>query len=62
MPFQKGHKHRAKKFLERPLDKQPISFRGYEGQHAALKNVRNWQERLRSCVDKLIEEESLTTG
>lgn len=59
MPFRKGHKHLARKFLQRPLDKLPISFRGYEGQHAALKNVPDWQERLRSCVDKLIEESKL---
>lgn len=56
MPFQKNHKLGAKKILSRPLDKQAIAFKGYEGQKEKLKAVPDWQERLREFVDKLIEE------
>ena len=56
MPFNKNHKLGAKKILERPLDKQVIGFKGYEGQKEALKNVPDWQERFREFADKLIQE------
>ena len=56
MPFQKNHKLGAKKILSRPLDKEAIAFKGYEGQKEKLKAVPDWQERLREFVDKLIEE------
>jgi len=56
MPFQKSNKLGAKKFLPKPLDKQPICFKGYEGQKAQLKTVPNWQERLREYVEQLIAE------
>ena len=56
MPFQKNHKLGAKKILSRPLDKQIIGFKGYEGQKEKLKLVPDWQEKLRLYVDKLIAE------
>jgi hypothetical protein len=54
MPFRKGHQLGAKKKLQRPLDKQAIAFKGYEGQKEKLKAVPDWQERLREFVDQLI--------
>ncbi|WP_414586291.1 hypothetical protein [Scytonema sp. PCC 10023] len=54
MPFKKGHQLGAKKKLQRPLDKQAIAFKGYEGQKEKLKAVPDWQERLREFVDQLI--------
>jgi hypothetical protein len=56
MPFQKGHKLGAKKRLKRPLDKEAIAFKGYEGQKEKLKTVSDWQERLREFVDQLLSE------
>ena len=56
MPFQKNNKLGAKKILSRPLDKQVIGFRGYEGQKEKLKLVPGWQEKLRLYVDQLIAE------
>ncbi|MEQ9369435.1 hypothetical protein [Coleofasciculus sp. F4-SAH-05] len=50
MPFQQGHKLGAKKQLKKPLDKQVIAFRGYEGQKEKLKAIPNWQERFRENV------------
>ena len=58
MPFQKGNKLGAKKQLKRPLDKEVIGFKGYEGQKEKLKAVPDWQERLREFVDLLISEQS----
>jgi hypothetical protein len=54
MPFEKNHKLGAKKILKRPLDKEVIGFKGYEGQKGKLKAVPDWQERLRVFVDELI--------
>jgi len=54
MTFRKNHKLGAKKFLEKPLDDQPICFRGYKGSKEKLKAVPNWQERLRQYVEELI--------
>jgi hypothetical protein len=56
VPFKKGNKLGAKKRLTRPLDKEVIAFKGYEGQKEKLKAVPDWQERLREYVDKLTEE------
>jgi len=58
MPFQKNHKLGAKKILDKPLDKTPICFKGYEGQKDKLKSVPNWQERMRQFVSELISEQS----
>lgn len=54
MPFQKGHKLGARKQLKRPLDKEAIAFKGYEGQKEKLKAIPEWPERLREYVDCLI--------
>lgn len=62
MTFRKNHKLGAKKFLDKPLDQNPITFKGYEGQREALKNVPNWQERFREFADKLIAESKLEGG
>jgi hypothetical protein len=56
MPFQKGNKLGAKKHYSRPLDKEVIAFRGYEGQKEKLKAVPDWQERLREFVDQLLSD------
>ena len=56
MPFKKGHKLGAKKRLTRPLDKEAIAFKGYEGQKEKLKAVPDWQERLREFVDQLLSD------
>lgn len=57
MPFQKNNTFGAKKRLKRPLDKETIGFKGYEGQKQKLKAVPDWPERLREFVDKLICDE-----
>jgi hypothetical protein len=56
MRFQKNNQLGFTTTRERKLEKQPISFKGYEGQLAELKKIPNWQETLREIVDKLIEE------
>lgn len=56
MPFKKNNKLGAKKILSRPLDKQVIGFRGYEGHKEKLKNIPDWQNKLRNYVDSLIKE------
>jgi hypothetical protein len=55
MPFQKNNQYRYIKKLKRPVGKM-IGFRGYEDQNERLKDVPDWQERLRLYVDQLIEE------
>jgi hypothetical protein len=57
MPFWKTNKLGAKKLLERPLDSQPICFKGYEGTKEKLKTVPNWQERFRQFAEQLITEQ-----
>ena len=57
MPFEKHHKLGAKKFIARPLDQQPICFKGYEGQKEALASIPGWQARLRDFIDDLLEEQ-----
>ncbi|NEQ64126.1 MAG: hypothetical protein F6K21_01140 [Symploca sp. SIO2D2] len=56
MPFRKNNKIGAKKFLSKPLDAQPICFKGYQGQKEQLKTIPNWQERVRNFIDELIQE------
>jgi hypothetical protein len=56
MVFSKNNKLGARKFLERPLDSQPICFKGYEGTKEKLKTVPNWQERFRQFAQELITE------
>ena len=59
IPFRKNNEHQARKILKRPLGKENLSIRVYEGQKEALKNIPEWQERLREYIDKLIKD-SLT--
>lgn len=54
MPFEKGHKKGAKKMIGRSLDKKPITFKGYEGTRDAIRQVPDWQEKLRVYVESLI--------
>ncbi len=56
MPFSKNHEYRWEKQGDRTLDKQPICFKGYEGQKLALLAIPNWQEKFRKFVDDLIKE------
>lgn len=55
MTFEKNHKLGAKKLIDRPLDQQPICFKGFEGSREKLKEVPGWQGLLRDYVEKLIE-------
>jgi hypothetical protein len=57
MPFQKNHEYRWNSDQEKPLDKQPICFKGWNGQKEKLKAIPNWQNKLRSFVDTLLNEE-----
>ena len=56
MPFEKNNQFRVKRKYSRPLDKQMIGLRGYEGQKDKLKNIPDWQNKLRDCIDTLIKE------
>lgn len=56
MPFQKNNKLGAKRLGEQTLEKAVIAFRGRQGQKEGLKNVPDWQERLRDYVDFLLDE------
>ncbi|BAZ65968.1 hypothetical protein NIES4106_50860 [Fischerella sp. NIES-4106] len=52
MTFQK--KHKLGFTSENPLADSPICFRGRIGQKEALKDVPDWQNKLRDYVDELI--------
>ncbi|XWK88061.1 MAG: hypothetical protein U7127_28405 [Phormidium sp.] len=54
MPFQKQNKLGFTS--KQPFDKDPVCFKVLPGIKDKLKTVPDWQERLRECVDKLIEE------
>ncbi|MEA5573343.1 hypothetical protein [Calothrix sp. UHCC 0171] len=54
MPFQKNHQYRWKPEKECSLDKNPICFKGRVGQKESLKNIPDWQDKLRDYVDELI--------
>lgn len=56
MTFKKNHTQGAKKLIDRPLDKEPISFKGFEGSKEGLKSIPGWQGKLRDYVEKLIQE------
>lgn len=56
MTFEKNHMQGAKKLIDRPLDKDPISFKGFEGSKKGLKSVSGWQGKLRDYVELLIRE------
>jgi hypothetical protein len=52
MTFQK--KHKLGFTSDNPLDTSPICFRGRMGQKDALKDIPDWQNKLRDFVDELI--------
>ena len=54
MPFQR--KNKLGFISKQPLAKDPVCFKVLPGIKDKLKTVPNWQERLRECVNKLIEE------
>ncbi|NMG10266.1 hypothetical protein DP117_26700 [Brasilonema sp. UFV-L1] len=56
MPFQKNHKLGAQPLNEEPFDKTPVCFNVRKGVRNKLKAIPDWKERLRTFVDKLIEE------
>ena len=56
MPFEKYNQLGFTSDRTRKLAKQPISFKGYEGQLEELKNIVGWQDILRELVDGLIKE------
>ncbi len=55
MPFQKGNKLGAKQTCKRPVGNL-IAFRGYKGQKDRLKEIPDWQNKLREYVDRLIKD------
>ncbi|RUT01330.1 hypothetical protein DSM106972_068810 [Dulcicalothrix desertica PCC 7102] len=55
MAFQK--KNKLGFTSSQPFDKDPVCFKVLPGVKGKLKNIPNWQERLRQAVDKLIEEQ-----
>jgi len=59
MTFKKNHQFGFISSRERKLGKQPITFRGYEGQLESLRLVAGWQEALREYADKLIAEANI---
>lgn len=56
MRFEKNNKLGFVTVRQRKLEKQPISFKGYEGQLLELKKIPGWQDALRDFVDTLIKE------
>ena len=56
MPFQKNHKLGALPYGDKPLDVKPVSFKPRQGQLEKLKQIPNWQEKLRDYIDVLIED------
>lgn len=54
MPFQKNNKLGALPYGDKPLDAKPVSFKPRQGQLEKLKQVPNWQEKLRDYIDILI--------
>jgi hypothetical protein len=56
MPPKESHQHRWKSDQEKPLDKQPICFKGWKGQREKLRSVEGWQSKIRFFVEELITE------
>lgn len=59
MVFKKGHKDRWLSDVNNPLDKSPICFKGRDGQKEALKDIPDWQDKLRDFIDQLVEESKI---
>jgi len=55
MRFKKGDEYNAKKILPELLDKDPICFKGFEGQREAIKAIPGWQGKLRAIIARLID-------
>lgn len=56
MRFEKNNQLGFTSNRTRKLAKQPISFKGFEGQLEELRNINGWQDVLREFVDRLISE------
>lgn len=54
--FQENNELGFKPIGDKPLDSRPLSVRLRQGQLAKLKQLDNWQERIRGFVDELIKE------
>lgn len=56
MRFKRNNEYGFTTSRIRKLTKNPISFKGYEGQIEKLKEISGWQDKLREYVDQLIKE------
>jgi hypothetical protein len=61
MRFEKNNQLGFTSDRARKLGKQPISFKGFEGQLEELKKIPGWQDSLREFVDGLIEKSNINT-
>jgi hypothetical protein len=61
MRFEKNNQLGFTSDRTRKLAKQPISFKGFEGQLEELKKIPGWQDSLREFVDGLIEKSNINT-
>jgi hypothetical protein len=61
MGFEKNNQLGFTSNRTRKLAKQPISFKGFEGQLEELKKIPGWQDSLREFVDGLIEKSNINT-
>ncbi len=62
MTFKKNHELGFVSTRKRKLAKQPISFKGFEGQLEELKKIPGWQDSLREFVDRLIDAGNIDGG
>ncbi|MCV3215970.1 hypothetical protein OGM63_21080 [Plectonema radiosum NIES-515] len=62
MTFKKNHQLGFVSTRKRKLAKQPISFKGFEGQLEELRKIDGWQESLREVVDRLIDAANIDGG
>ena len=62
MRFEKNNQLGFVSTRKRKLAKQPISFKGFEGQLEELKKISGWQDALREVVDRLIESGNIDGG
>ena len=56
MPFERNNKLGFVAKDDIPLDKSPLSIKLRIGVRDRLKAIPDWQNKLRECIDKLIEE------
>lgn len=57
MPFERNNKLGLVAKDDIPLDKSPLSIKLRIGVRDRLKAIPDWQNKLRECIDKLIEED-----